>query len=191
MAKGKIDFEKIILIGGSAGSLDVLLGILPSLRRGFRHPIVIVLHRKIANDPVLTNLLSAKTSLKIKEIEEKEQISCGWVYIAPGDYHILFEKDHTISLDDSEKVNYSRPSIDVAFESAAGIFGAALTALLLSGANMDGTEGLKCIKKLGGTTIAQDPVSAEVALMPDNAIQSGAVDLVLGIDEMITYLNRL
>ncbi len=191
MEETKGSIAKLILIGGSAGSLDALLKILPAVHPAFRQSIVIVLHRKFSNDNILTGLLSVRTKLKVCEIEEKDIIRPGYVYIAPGDYHLLFEKDHSFSLDDSEKVNYSRPSIDVAFQSAADAFGDSLICILLSGANADGTEGCKYVKEKGGVTVAQLPRSAEVAYMPSQAIASKVVDYVLDIDGIIDFINKL
>lgn len=191
MEKAKGSIGKVILIGGSAGSLDALLKILPSIHPEFIHSIVIVLHRKFSNDNILTGLLSLKTVLKVREVEEKDPIQRGYIYIAPGDYHLLFEKDFSFSLDDSEKVNYSRPSIDVAFQSAADVLGSSLVCILLSGANADGTEGCKYAKEKGGTTVAQLPRSAEVAYMPSQAIASNVVDYVLDIEGIISFINQL
>lgn len=191
MEKAAGSIGKVILIGGSAGSLDVLLKILPAIHPAFKQSIVIVLHRKFSNDSVLTDLLSVKTKLKVREVEEKDMIQPGYVYIAPGDYHLLFEKDLSFSLDDSEKVNYSRPSIDVAFQSAADVLGSNLVCILLSGANADGTEGCKYAKEKGGTTVAQLPRSAEVAYMPSQAIASNVVDYVLDIEGIVSFINQL
>src|SRR5690606_15964808 len=117
----------------------------------------------------LAELFSNKTSIPVKEIDEKEQIKRGMIYIAPPDYHTLIEKDKTFSLDFSEKVNYSRPGIDVTFQTAAEAYGQGAAAILLSGANADGTSGLDTIKAFGGITIVQSPQTAEVDFMPSYA----------------------
>lgn len=119
---------ELLVVGGSAGSLDVILKVLPSIRSNFNIAIVIVLHRKNNFESVLTSLFAAKTSLPVKEAEEKDVIEPGCIYIAPADYHLLVEKNSTFSLDFSEKVNFSRPSIDVTFESAADACGSRLSA---------------------------------------------------------------
>jgi two-component system chemotaxis response regulator CheB len=190
MAQGKVNHDKVILIGGSAGSLEVLLQLLPGIRADFPYPVVIVLHRKSSND-ILTELLATKTKLNVHEIEEKEPLKYGAVYVAPGDYHVLFEKDKTFSLDYSEKINFSRPSIDVAFESAADAFGPSLICILLSGANADGTAGFKHAKEQGSMIIAQQPESAEVAYMPQQAILNNDVDHIFDVPQMIAFLNKL
>ena len=190
MEKVKRHIDKLIVIGGSAGSLDALFLLIPGLRADFPQAIVLVLHRKSSNDGLLTELLSTKTSLIIKEIEDKDPLERGHIYIAPGDYHILFEKNETLALDDSEKVAFSRPSIDVAFQSAADAWGESLVCILLSGANADGSDGLEYVKNRGGTTIVQLPQSAEVPFMPQHAIGRGLADYVLDLKEMLDFLNR-
>lgn len=179
------------LIGGSAGSLEVLLKVLPDLDSHLPFPIIIVLHRKPGKDSILTDLLAAKTQLHVKEIEEKEKIKPSTIYIAPPNYHLLVERNGTFSLDASEKVNFSRPSIDVSFESAADTFKQGLFCLLLSGANSDGTEGLLKVKKTGGTILVQEPSSAVVSYMPEAALAQMEVDEVLKPEEMANYLNKL
>ncbi|MBS1564275.1 MAG: chemotaxis protein CheB [Bacteroidetes bacterium] len=182
---------KMVMIGGSAGSLDVILKIIDVLPAGIAAPVVVLLHRKSSNDGILVELLSTRTRLHVKEIEEKEAIQPGWLYIVPGDYHLLLEKDFSFSLDDSEKVNYSRPSIDVSFESAADVYGPALIAVLLSGANIDGVEGLRKVKEQGGLTIVQEPGTAEVDYMPRQAIKNVEIDIVAGADQLGAILNEL
>lgn len=180
-----------IIIGGSAGSLDVLIKVLPLLDSTISFPIIIVVHRKPGSDNMLTDLLSTKTNLRVKEIEEKENILPGIIYLAPSDYHLLIEKNNTFSLDSSEKVNYSRPSIDVTFQSAAEVYKDKLVCFLLSGSNADGVDGLKKVKEAGGKVIIQDPQSAAVSYMPAQAILNVKVDEVLQIEEIADYINKL
>lgn len=182
---------KALIIGGSAGSLDVLLHLLPGLKSDLSFPIVIVVHRKQGNDLLLANLLASRTTMQVKEAEEKETILAQNIYIAPPDYHLLIERDFSFSLDYSEKVNYSRPSIDVTFQSAAEVYAATLACLLLSGSNADGVNGLKAVKRFGGLALAQDPASASVSYMPEQAILNVDMDAVLPIEEMAAYLNSL
>ena len=179
------------IIGGSAGSLDVLLKVLPSLDLLLSFPIIIVLHRKPGTDNVLTGLLSSKTKLPVKEVEEKEKINRSTIYIAPSDYHLLIENNKTFSLDASEKVNFSRPSIDVIFQSAAEVYRENLVCLLLSGSNNDGIEGLKKVKENGGTAIIQNPLSAAVSYMPEQAALHVKIDEVLEIEDIAGYINQL
>lgn len=190
MAQDQLN-SKIVVIGGSAGSLEALLDMLPALRVDLDIPIVIVMHRKTAPGSPLVDVLAIKSSLPVCEVEEKEPVKNGHIYIAPADYHLLFEADHTFSLDVSEKVNYSRPSIDVAFESAAEVYSAGLTGILLSGANADGTHGLKVIGELGGVTIAQDPDTAEISYMPEHAINNHVVHHIMNVQQLAAYINSL
>jgi two-component system chemotaxis response regulator CheB len=181
----------ILLIGGSAGSLEVLFKLLPQLKPALPFPIILVLHRRNSSESSLSDLLSTKTRAITREVEDKDQIAPGHAYLAPADYHLLIEKDHSFSLDDSEKINFSRPSIDVTFESAAEIYGPGVVALLLSGANEDGTHGLLTVKKWGGKTIAQTPESAQMPFMPHYAIMHDAVDHVLDPQQMVHFINNL
>lgn len=178
------------MIGGSAGSLHVVLAILKEIGRGYPLPVLIVLHRN-SLESSLEELLSTRTLLSIKEVEEKEPLVPGMVYICPADYHVLLEEDHTTSLDYSEKVNYSRPSIDVTFRSAADVFGPALIALLLSGGNADGAEGMEYVKEKGGFTIVQDPQTADVPYMPQQVMQRMAVDEVVPAEGLPAFISQL
>lgn len=179
-----------IVIGGSAGSLEPIIQILEGLERK-NFAILLILHRKISYDSLLTEVLSGRSLFTVKEAEEKEPIVKGTVYIAPADYHLLIEKDHSISLDDSEKVNFSRPSIDVSFESAAEIYGSRLIGIVLSGGNFDGAEGLKRIREEGGLCIVQRPDSATVAVMPVQALTEVKADQVLNPKEIASFINTL
>lgn len=181
----------VVLIGGSTGSIDVLLKLLPALQSSLSFALIIILHRKNTADSTLANLFSLKTSLPLKEVDDKDVIEPGTIYLAPADYHLLIEQDGTFSLDDSEKINYSRPSIDVTFESAADVYGPSLVGILLSGANADGTNGLNAIKRAGGISVVQQPDTAQVAFMPQQAILSAPIDYVLDIQEMIEFVNAL
>ncbi len=113
------------------------------------------------------------------------------IYIAPSDYHLLIEKDFTFSLDVSEKVNYSRPSIDNTFESAAEVYGEGLVAILLSGANADGVAGMRRVRLHGGTCVVQDPSTAEVSCMPAQAIEQGVAHHILPAEEMAAFIDTL
>lgn len=182
---------EILVIGGSAGSLAVVLQILPLLVKEWNFSIVLIFHRKEDDESPLIDLLSRRTLFEVKEIEDKESIRPQVVYVAPADYHVLIEKDKTFSLDYSEKINYSRPSIDVTFESAAEIFGPAVTAMLLSGANADGVEGLKSIKHAGGLVVVQDPQTAEVPFMPKTALDNVSVDVIFSVERTEQFFKLL
>lgn len=181
---------ELLIIGGSAGSLEVILEILPQLRSDLDYAIVLVMHRR-SGDSLLTGLLSDRTKLEVREVEEKEAIRPGVIYIAPADYHLLVELDKTFSLDFSEKIHYSRPAIDASFETAAEAFGSSLAGILLSGANADGAEGLLRIKEGGGMTIVQDPAEASVSYMPQQAIEKNAASKILTTRQIIDLMNDL
>ncbi len=180
---------KLVLIGGSAGSLEVLFKLLPNLEKTIAFAIVVIVHRKNDEDKTLEQILSLKSSLPVAEVEDKTQLQPGTIYIAPSDYHLLIEKTAELSLDDSEKVHYSRPSIDVTFESAAAAYGQFAAAILLSGANNDGTNGLLKVKESGGFTAVQHREEAEMPFMPLTAFESGATNLELRESEILELLN--
>ncbi len=181
---------KMLLIGGSAGSLKVILAMLPNLRSDLSFPILIILHRKPDPDSVLDVLLMNYSNSPVLEAGDKMVLQAGTIYLVPSDYHLLFENEQLVSLDCSEKLNYSRPSIDVSFQSAAQVFSDNLAAMLLSGANADGVEGLKYVKQRGGLLLVQDPETAEVSYMPQRALEHNTVDYVLKPHEMATFVNQ-
>ena len=189
MAQKSIAY-RLLVIGGSAGGLEAILQIFPGLQPREDLAVVLVLHRR-GGESVLTEVLRDKTGWPVKEAEEKEPISPANIYLAPPDYHLLIENDHTFSLDYSEKIHYSRPAIDVTFETAAEAYGAGVIGLLLSGANHDGTAGLKVIKSAGGVVMVQDPAEAVVAYMPRYAIEHVAVDRVLPAKEVGAVVRSL
>jgi two-component system chemotaxis response regulator CheB len=184
--------QKLLLIGGSAGSLEVILAMLPRIVLGEHLAIVIILHRKGGDaSMVLVSLIKDRSFAPVKEAEEKEIIAGGHIYIAPGDYHLLIEKNKTFSLDFSEKIHFSRPSIDVSFQTGAEAFGEATVGVLLSGASKDGTEGLQAINNAGGISVVQTPDSSVVDFMPANAIRYASPKEMLNVTELIDYINGL
>jgi len=182
---------KLIIIAGSAGSLQVILDIISTIGRDLPLSVVIVIHRTVVFESGLEDLLSGRTRATIREVEEKDPIQPGTIYLAPADYHLLVEEDHTFSLDYSEKVNFSRPSIDVTFRSAADVYGEKLVCVLLSGGNADGAEGLSYVKEKGGVVVAQDPATAEVPYMPQHAITRMTIDFIVPAEEMPAFIKGL
>ena len=180
----------LLVIGGSAGSFEVLLEIFPKVKPSINFAIIIVIHRKSGLDTSIAEFFGRKTKLPVFECEDKEPIIAGNIYFAPPDYHLLLETDATVSLDYSEKVNYSRPSIDVTFKNTADLYGAKMAAVLLSGANTDGAEGLRYIHEKNGTTIVQHPNSAEIDAMPKEALRLFNPNFVANIEEIITLINN-
>jgi two-component system, chemotaxis family, protein-glutamate methylesterase/glutaminase len=182
---------KAIVIGTSAGGLNALSAILSTLPEDFPLPLLIVQHAAPSNDTFLETHLNRLSSLQVKEAQEKEKIQPGTVYLSPGGYHLLVEDDCTLSLSSDSRVQHSRPSIDVLFESAADVFREALIGVILTGANSDGAHGLKLIKSYGGLVIAQDPETAESSMMPRQAIKETAVDYILPVEEIGPLLCQI
>jgi len=189
MAQEQINKTKLVIIGGSSGSLEVIMKLLPVLDKNISVPIVIIMHRNTTADSGLTELLASRTQLSVKEADDKEVMEAGCIYIAPPDYHLLIEADGTLSLDASERVHYCRPSIDVSFMSAAVAYKETLIAILLSGANADGAAGIREIKEAGGYNVVQDPLEATVSYMPEQALLTNAVDKIMKAEEMGEWLN--
>jgi two-component system, chemotaxis family, protein-glutamate methylesterase/glutaminase len=179
---------KAIVIGGSSGALDALGVILPALPRDLLVPLAIVLHVPPSKPNGLVDLFRRATALGVKEAEDKEPLSPGTVYFACPSYHLLVERGRHFSLSVDEPVHFSRPAIDVLFESAADAYGQALAGVLLSGANEDGAHGLACILAAGGTTLVQDPDTALARQMPDSALRDGSPHHVLPPKDIAPYL---
>jgi two-component system chemotaxis response regulator CheB len=158
-----------VVIGGSAGALEVLRLIVRELPPSLACPVVILIHLP-SHSSGLAELLGSDTSLVVKQAEDKEPMVAGTIYIAPPGYHLLIESQRAFALSVDPPVHFSRPSIDVLFETAADVYGARLIGVLLSGASEDGATGLQEIHAAGGTTIVQSPLSAEVAIMPAAAL---------------------
>jgi len=186
----KIEY-KAIAIGVSAGGLRALMEIFKNLQSDFPIPFIVTQHMYPLEDSCLAELLNRATLLNVKEASDKEEIKAGYIYLAPPDYHLLVERNETISLSNEEKVNHSRPSIDVMFESAAYAWGPGLIGIILTGANNDGSAGIKIIKEFGGLTIAEDPMTAEHPVMPMFAINTGKIDKVLTLGEINDFLKIL
>jgi two-component system chemotaxis response regulator CheB len=178
-----------IVIGASAGAFDALSVILPSLPPDFGLPVFIVVHVPPDKPSILAELFQAKCRVKVRQAEDKEPIDGGTAYFAPPDYHLLVETDRSLSLSNDEPVLWSRPSIDVLFESAADAYGPGLTAIVLTGANQDGAKGLKAVAEAGGTAIVQNPKGAYASAMPEAAIAECPSAHVLSLNEIADYLQ--
>lgn len=191
MEKDKVTDYSIILIGGSAGALEVIFNLLPEIKPSLQTPIILIIHRLKTSKDTLAELLAIKTNLQVKEPDDKEPIQPGTIYLAPADYHLLIEKDHTISLDNSEKVNHSRPSIDVTFESAAEVYGKNVLGIILSGANADGAAGAQAIKDTGGGIIIQNPSTATMSYMPMKAMEYLNTSDNVSPEDIVSCINSL
>jgi two-component system chemotaxis response regulator CheB len=180
-----------IVIGASAGGVEALSAILPTLPARFRPTILIVLHLPRERPSLLVEIYEKRCPLPVREAEDKEPIEPGTVYFAPPDYHMLVEKNRQIALSTDEPVHFSRPSVDVLFESAADTYGERLLGVILTGANEDGATGLHAIHKAGGVTVVQQPDSAKVPLMVVSALQRNPADFVLSLPEIAALLRGL
>jgi two-component system chemotaxis response regulator CheB len=178
-------------MGLSAGGLEALKVILPPLAKTFPLPLIVVQHRDQSPDDFLAASLGRLSALKVKEAEDKEPIRPGHIYLAPGGYHLHVEPDHTFSLSVDPRVNFACPSIDVLFESAADAFGSALIGVVLTGANADGAQGLRAVKRHGGLAIVQDPATALAAAMPRAALAAAPADHVVTLPQLAPLLTRL
>ena len=180
-----------IVIGVSAGGMNALDTVLTRLPDDFTLPIIIVQHMDPNSRDYLSNHLDRKCNIQVKEAEDKENIMDGVAYIAPPNYHLLLEEDRTLSLSVDDLVNYSRPSIDVMFETAADVYERRLVGVVLTGANADGSKGLTKVKALGGLAVVQDPATAQVDYMPKAAIASTRVDHILSLEKIASLLTEL
>jgi two-component system chemotaxis response regulator CheB len=183
--------KSMIVIGCSSGGLHALKRIFASISAGFPLPFATVQHLSSESSGALAGLLAQNAQIPVKEAEDKEPVQPGTVYLAPAGYHLLIEADATFSLSVDEKENYSRPSIDTLFESAADVYGARLTGVILSGSNSDGARGLAKVQARGGYTIVQDPGSAEAGEMPLAALKACTPDQILPLEKIGPFLNSL
>jgi len=159
-----------VVIGVSAGGLKALSAILPALPADYPLPVMIVIHLPPDRDSVVAELFDGKCALTVREAEDKEDILPGHVYFAPPDYHLLVETDRRLSLSSEEPVLFSRPSVDVLFETAADVYGQGLIGIILTGANPDGAAGLKAVMTAGGQALVQRPDLAYARAMPEAAL---------------------
>lgn len=183
--------HRAVVIGLSAGGLEALKVLLPFLPAGFPLPVVVVQHLHPLQGASYAEILSESCCLPLREAEEKETVMAGVVYFAPPNYHLMIESDRTFSLSIDPKVNFSRPSIDVLFETAADAYGQGLIGIVLTGASRDGAAGLRRIKENGGMAIVQDPVDASFPVMPSAALEETEVDQILDIPGIGRFLARI
>ncbi|SEN79775.1 CheB methylesterase [Mucilaginibacter gossypiicola] len=179
---------QIVLFGGSAGSFKILFRIIKDLPEKLGKTVILIIHRKKNFFSEIEKLFAENSRMYMREIEDKDILKTNTMYIAPANYHTLIEEGGYFSLDVSEPVWYSKPSIDVTFESAAEVYGNKCAAILLSGANQDGAGGLLKLHETGALTIAQEPADAEMPEMPRSAINLGAADYILTQDEIFKLL---
>ncbi|WP_462265799.1 chemotaxis protein CheB [Mucilaginibacter sp.] len=178
----------ILLLGGSAGSFKLMFKAVKGFPAILNKAVIIVLHRKKNYSSEIEKLFAENSRILMREIRDKDTIDKNVVYIAPANYHTLIEQNSSFGLDVSDAVWYSKPSIDVTFQSAAGVYGNRCTGILFSGANQDGAEGLLALRQSGALTIVQDPEDAEMAEMPNSAIQMNGAEYILQDQDIFDLL---
>lgn len=186
--KGRVD---AVVVGASAGGVEVLGQILPGLPPSLAVPIVVVLHLPQQRPSLLVDVFAPKCQCEVREVQDKDPLLPGTIYFAPPDYHLLIDQGPQLALSADPEVNFSRPSIDVLFESAADVFGARLAAIVLSGANNDGASGVRAVRQAGGVVIVQCPDTASAKPMVDAAIAAVRVDAVMTAAEIAATLGTL
>jgi two-component system chemotaxis response regulator CheB len=185
---GRVD---AVVIGGSAGGIEALGQILPALPATLPVPVAVVVHLPQERPSLLVNVFAPKCRCDVREAQDKEPFCAGTVYFAPPGYHLLIEDGRHLALSADPAVTFSRPSIDVLFESAADVFQRRLAAVILSGANDDGAEGVRAVRRAGGVVIVQQPETAHARAMVDAAIAAVTPDAILTVREIGTLLALL
>jgi two-component system chemotaxis response regulator CheB len=180
-----------VVIGASAGAVEALSYLLPGLPEDFPLPVIIVVHIPSEKKNIFAEIYEPRCRLRIFEAEDKQPVKKGEVYFAPPDYHLLVEKDNILSLSNEEPVLYSRPSIDILFESAADAYGPGLIGIILTGTNNDGAAGLKEVSDMGGTVIVVKPVEEYNSAMPKAAIAACPHAKILSLEEILEYLQEI
>ena len=172
-----------IVLGASAGAVQALGTLLPALPEDMRIPLIVVVHVLPRRPTLLAQIFDGKCACVVREPEDKEPISAG-VWFGPPDYHLLIGKDLRFALSQDEPIKHSRPAIDALFESAAEVWGTALSAFILTGASSDGANGSATIAARGGSVYVQDPNEAEMATMPRAALAAVPTSQVATLAEI-------
>ncbi|WP_108650320.1 chemotaxis protein CheB [Dongshaea marina] len=180
---------RAVVMGASMGGMEALISVLGALPEDFSLPVLVVQHLHASDRGRFARHLDQKVQLRVKSAVDKEQIYPARVYLAPANYHLLVERDETLAMSLDLPVNWSRPSIDVMFESAARVWCHQLIGLILSGTQRDGAFGLSCVAERGGLTLVQDPQTAHSDEMPRAALDAARVDHVLPLSEIGGFLR--
>ena len=180
----------LIVVGGSWGGMSAVGRLLEDLPADFPAPVVVVLHRGEGSGDALSGILGRRGPLPVRDVDDKSELTNGCVHVAPSGYHLLVERG-SLALSTDSAVHYSRPSIDVTFESAAEAYEDRVVGVILTGDNQDGAAGLAEIKRFGGVAIVEDPETAERPIMPRAAIAKVKPDAILPVEEIGPTLNRL
>jgi len=183
--------HEAVVIGASAGALEALSVILPALPDGFPLPIFVVVHVPADKRSILADLFRTKCAIDVREVEDKEPIKAGTAYFAPPDYHLLVESVGSLALSSDDPIMFSRPSIDVLFETAADAYGSGLIGIVLTGANHDGAAGLRAVFDAGGTALVQDPHGAFAPAMPEAAIRACPGANIMSLAAITEYLKKV
>jgi two-component system, chemotaxis family, protein-glutamate methylesterase/glutaminase len=182
---------EVVAIAASAGGLKALSETLSALPADFAAAIVVVQHLDPRHRSLMAEILGRRTTLSVKQAEEGDVLLSGSVFIAPPDHHLLVNHGGMLSLSQSELVHFVRPSADLLFESVAASYRERAIAVVLTGSGSDGSMGVQAVKKMGGTVIAQDERTSEFSAMPNAAVETGAVDFILPLDEISAALVTL
>ncbi|MHC5536959.1 chemotaxis protein CheB [Singulisphaera rosea] len=181
----------VVLIGGSLGGIEALGVILGALPANFPAAIAVVLHRSPHGPGILAEIIGRRTRLSVKDAAEGDHLVPGTVHIAPPDRHLLIDRGGSLSLSNAAKVRFSRPSVDRLFESGAESLGGRIIAVVLTGYDGDGADGVRAVKRWGGMVLTQNRETAEVSDMPLASIATGTVDLVLPLEAIAGTLLSL
>jgi two-component system, chemotaxis family, protein-glutamate methylesterase/glutaminase len=179
-----------LVVGASSGAVEALSQLLPVVPQASRIPVVVVVHLPANRPSLLPEVFAQRCAVRVCEPEDKQPVSAGTVWFAPSNYHLLIERDRTFSLSVDAPVNFSRPSIDVLFESAAECFGDKLCAIVLTGANEDGALGASTVRRAGGLVIVQDPSTADASLMPQSALLKASPQIVASLPEIAGFIYQ-
>jgi len=180
--------SKIFLIGGSAGSFQITTKILASIPSNYAYPVIFCMHRLRNVRSGFVSTLAINSKIPVREAYDKDPIISPMAYIAPSNYHLLFENKNSFLLSVGPPQNHSRPSIDLSMISAAEVFKENVVGIILSGANSDGAKGLKRIHEMGGKTIVQDPKSCDIATMPEACLKLFKPNYIMDVDAIINFM---
>jgi two-component system chemotaxis response regulator CheB len=180
-----------VVIGTSAGGVEALGQLLPALPATLRVPVFIVVHLPRERPSLLAEIFQPRCAASIREADDKDRVQPGVVYFAPPDYHMLVDVGPQVALSADEPVNFSRPSVDALFESAADVYGARLLAVLLTGASSDGAAGIEAVQRAGGLTMVQRPDETQVPTMVESALARIRPDWQLTLSEIGAAIGAL
>lgn len=183
--------HELVILAASAGGIEAISKVLHALPASFPAPIAVLQHRSPTAPSVLEKILGRRCKLRVKNAEPSEPFLPGTVYVAPTTEHLIVGSDRRFHHHDGTRVHHLRSAADPLIRSAAHALEGNVIAVILTGGGRNGTDGVRDVKALGGTVIAQDPATALHGAMPRAAIATGAVDYVLPLEEIAPFLVRL